>query len=386
MRKTIGRLGELTPDEARKRAAKLLLAMSDGHDPTAARRTKRDQLPTLEEMFDAYLTARELKATTQRDYRRHLKTTFSKWRTLRLDEITADDVQQRFQDVSKRSKAQANQAFRYLSAVYNFAIAQHESLDSTGKSIANPIDRLRKLKLWHRTRRKDSYVSQAQLADWWGALHDIDAALYPREAESYRDLCKLNILTGLRRSEATQLRWEHIDLKAKTLTVPDTKNGTPLTLPISDYLAGVLEARRKAVDGDLVFPNRAGTGPMTEVRHHQSRIAKICGVRTSMHDLRRSFASYAQDVGLTHYDIKKLLNHRNGNDVTAGYIIRSVEHLRPLANKLAAYVLKLAGEVADLEPPKPLSDQITFSTTFTLGPTQLGTWNVLPQSDSVLRH
>ena len=34
----------------------------------------------------------------------------------------------------------------------------------------------------------------------------------------------LIILTGLRRQEAATLRWDQVDLKAKTLTILDTKN------------------------------------------------------------------------------------------------------------------------------------------------------------------
>ena len=44
----------------------------------------------------------------------------------------------------------------------------------------------------------------------------------------------LVVATGLRRSSMyIGLVWEHVDLTAKTLTIPRTKNGDPITLPLN---------------------------------------------------------------------------------------------------------------------------------------------------------
>jgi len=43
------------------------------------------------------------------------------------------------------------------------------------------------------------------------------------------------------------------------------------------------------------------------------------------------------------YALKRLLNHANGADVTAGYIVANVERLREPMQKITDFVLKAAG-------------------------------------------
>ena len=51
-----------------------------------------------------------------------------------------------------------------------------------------------------------------------------------------------------------QLPWEHVDLKDKTLLIPDPKNHEPLTLPLSDFLLRILNERKDlAIEVVLVY-------------------------------------------------------------------------------------------------------------------------------------
>ena len=58
-----------------------------------------------------------------------------------------------------------------------------------------------------------------------------------------------------------------------------------------------------------------------------------------MHDLRRSFATYAKNIGITHLTIKTLLNHSIKVDVTLGYIIEGIEQLRKSMQMITNYIL-----------------------------------------------
>ncbi len=67
--------------------------------------------------------------------------------------------------------------------------------------------------------------------------------------------------------EVMQLRWENVDLSAKTLHLPTTKNGDPLTLPLSEFLADLLAQRRDANQGSSwVFPGPGRTGHLVETK------------------------------------------------------------------------------------------------------------------------
>ena len=63
------------------------------------------------------------------------------------------------------------------------------------------------------------------------------------EPEYSRDFLLTALFTGMRRGELTKLRWENVDLNSKVLHLPTTKNGDPLHLPLSSFLADLLGER-----------------------------------------------------------------------------------------------------------------------------------------------
>ena len=57
----------------------------------------------------------------------------------------------------------------------------------------------------------------------------------------------------MRRSEILGLRWENIDLIRQTVFLPDTKNGTSRTVPLSTAAVKVLHSLPRNIYG-VVFP------------------------------------------------------------------------------------------------------------------------------------
>ena len=51
----------------------------------------------------------------------------------------------------------------------------------------------------------------------------------------------------------------------------------------------------------------------------------------------------AESLELSAYALKKLLNHKSGNDVTAGYIVLDLERLRQPMQAITDKLLKLIG-------------------------------------------
>ena len=82
---------------------------------------------------------------------------------------------------------------------------------------------------------------------------------------------------------------------------------------------------------------------ISNFRYAQATITKASGVSFCIHDLRRTFATVAESLDIPAYALKRLLNHANGTDVTAGYIVANVERLREPMQKITDYVLKSAG-------------------------------------------
>jgi integrase len=126
----------------------------------------------------------------------------------------------------------------------------------------------------------------------------------------------------------------------KSITILDTKNKDTLELPLSDYLLEILQ-RRKGKDRKYVFP-------IVEVKKFVAWVRNDSGVEFTIHDLRRTFATYAEELNIGGYTIKAMLNHRiGGGDVTAGYIRVTVERMREPMQKVTDYVLGYAGVKVD---------------------------------------
>jgi integrase len=335
---TIGRLGPLTAEQARREATKLLGAIATGRDPVSERKQAEVEAVSLGETFTAYLGARsELRPNTLKAYRRAMSVSFGDWRKRPLLEITGDMVGKRHALLGKgHGKAWANLSMRVLGALFNFAAANYEA---DGKALVpdNPVKRLSRTRAWFRVDRRETLIKPHQLRPWMDAVLDLDNGLA-------RDYLQLVLLTGLRRSEALGLKWEDVDLVGRTLTVKGTKNHRDHTLPLPDYLAALLG--RMPQHGAYVFEGARGrlklSPPVEEV-------ARRSAVPFRVHDLRRTFATIADSLDIPGYAVKALLNHKGGSDVTAGYIVASTERLREPMQKIEAYVLRCAGVEASAE-------------------------------------
>lgn len=171
------------------------------------------------------------------------------------------------------------------------------------------------------------------MKDWYQGVQKL-------ENEAVRDYFILVIFTGLRRLEAASLRWGQVDLKAKTLKIIDTKNNVPHTLPLSTHLCNLLQARKARTKSDFVFPAPSATGHIMETRKQIDKVVASSGIHFTIHDLRRTFITMAESLDIPAYALKRLLNHKMHNDVTAGYIVTDVERLRRPMQKITDFMLK----------------------------------------------
>ncbi len=151
---------------------------------------------------------------------------------------------------------------------------------------------------------------------------------------------------GFRSSEALSLEWEHVDLKAKSITLYDTKNGTNHNLPIPDVLMPVMKSLFKLTGrSKWVYlwsrpanQKNAPDKPISLPKKQSQAVVDASGVEFSPHDCRRTFATIAEGVNLPLTMIKRLMNHSTTNDVTGGYIVTEEETLRDAINKVASYI------------------------------------------------
>ncbi len=351
-RHTIGRFGVLTVDQARKVAKQLAGEVASGKDPRSEKQRRQSAAVTLREAFEGYLKSRSLKPTTLRDIeqtRAHL----SDWMTRPVTRITRDMVARRHRRIGATSQAGANRCMRYLRAVLNYASEAHAYPDGRPLLPDNPVTRLSATRSWYRIKPRRTYLAPHELSKWMSAVDGLARAperppgagrSLPklRNGDIARDFLMLVLLTGLRRSEALNLRWKDVDLDGRLLTIPDPKNDEAHTLPLSDYLFDMLKRRQQEAASEFVFADETGTR-FSNFRYALDRIETVSGLRATCHDLRRTFATVAESLDVPAYAVKGLLNHKTSGDVTAGYIQITPERLRQPMQRITDYMLKAGG-------------------------------------------
>ena len=338
-RMSLGRYGHLTPVQARIKAQEMLGNIAMGNDPAATKRAINAKAITLQAAFDDYvLTRKDLKQGTLKNYRKCLDGCLSDWLSKRLIDISKEMVERRHREIGQRAPARSNNTMRVLRAVFNHAIAKYE--DENGKPVLalNPVDRLSQVRAWYKVERRRTLIEAHELKSWFAATENL-----PQEVS--RDYLQLILFTGLRKMEAASLAWSNVNFEADTITIPDTKNREPHTLPLTDFLRTLLKRRQAMNSGSIwVFPSPIHDSYLKEPRGSIRQVEKEFGRSFTLHDLRRTFITIAESLDIPAYALKQLLNHRDPNDVTAGYIIAGVDRIREPMNKISEFIIvKLKG-------------------------------------------
>ncbi|CAN5548371.1 tyrosine-type recombinase/integrase [soil metagenome] len=341
----IGNFPTMTPDEARRRAKVHLAAFSAGTDVTAEKRKRRAKGVILAEVYERFKKDRQFRPKTIEVYDGLIQRCFKDWLTKPLDEITKDMCAQKFDDLlslkgprTTDGKAQADQAMRSFRAIYNYASALYEDPDGKPLLPENPVKRLSQAQLWKKskTQPRDNVIKPTQLKAWVEAVMSL-------ENTSARDFLLLCLFTGLRRNEATGLKWSEIDFQDKTLTIPAAriKTNKDLTLPLSTFVFDLLHQRSEMPNIDenpYVFPGKKEGSHMGEPKALLNKVRDQSKVSFIIHDLRRTFATTAERLDISYYKLKNLLNHSVSSDVTGGHYVQiDVEQLREPMQKIADF-------------------------------------------------
>lgn len=148
------------------------------------------------------------------------------------------------------------------------------------------------------------------------------------------DIVTILLVTGARRSEALNARWEHIDFDAGLWVVPISKNGRPRYIQLGHRALALLQVRRDNSESPFVFPNPATGEPYKCVWHAWNIARAEAGLpHVRLHDLRHSFASALVNEGVPLFDVQELLGHTSIK-TTQRYAYLSKERLQASARRI----------------------------------------------------
>ena len=169
----------------------------------------------------------------------------------------------------------------YLSSIINHARREW------GINTPNPVQHVRKpISPAGRTRIL-SYDEKAKLL----------AALEPRGRQNIwtKPVVVLALETAMRRSELLALRWENIDLVRQTALLPDTKNGSPRTVPLSAAAVDLLKSLPRNISGepfpikyftlDAAFKRAVRRAGLVDFHFHDLRHTAITGMAEKLPNL-----------------------------------------------------------------------------------------------------
>lgn len=325
-RYTIGRFPEYKPPRARNEAIELRSEIREGRDPLQVRALNRTA-PLISDLGEEYLSQVEQtnRAKTLKNKRQMLNgIVLPNLGRLPVAAVTVDDLR-RVHTLLKATPYQANRVRALLSSMFSFAIEKKMRAD-------NPITKTNVPK--YSEQRREAWLRSEELGR-------LEKALDEYEDQVSANAIRLLLLTGSRKHEVLQARWEQFDLERGVWTKPSahTKQKRVEHVPLSDDAVQVL--RSIDSEGDFLFPSPRIKGqPLENIRGPWAEIckaAKLSGFR--IHDLRHTYASHLVSSGVPLAHVGRLLGHTQ-SQTTERYAHLADSPLRKAANRFGRIVRK----------------------------------------------
>ena len=303
--KSIGRHGEISAVEARRRAKKLLGAVAAEADPYRDRPE-----PTFEVIAEEYIKRRcSQKKSGKEDERIIRKDLLPSLKNLHADEISRLDLTHIACEImdQRKSPVMANRTVEVARRIFNFGIKW-----GLIESNANPA--IMAEKPYKEPRGRSRVLTTDEIKIFWHVL-DTLSSTSPLVSSALR----LILVTAQRPGEIAAMEWSNIDLREGLWILPDvkTKNGREHLVPLSTLAKKLLHSLPRTVN--YVFPSPVNRHADIEthiqtnalsltVRRLRKRKAFENLGRWTPHDLRRTAASHIGRLGYS-LIVSKILNH-----------------------------------------------------------------------------
>jgi integrase len=324
-RPRLGRHGQLTPDQARSLAKKMLARVLAGDDPAAERASRRKEMTVAHLLRHALATHWRVKAkpSTLKNFTSAIEhSLIPEFGSGRLSEPARAHIRSWHARQTHRTR-QANLELAILRKAFSLAVGD-------GLIKENPASGIQ----LHPERRRDRIPTDQELAS---VLDALDAAPIRPQAVL---LFRLLLLTGCRTSEWRAAEWSWIDADGRTLRLPDAKAGArPVAL--SSVVQALLAATPRT--NRFIVPNDAGEAPLppSTVSHAWETVRKAAGVEDlRVHDLRHAFATRGAGLGASAVILRDALGHKT-LAMTSRYVARQNDPVRELAERIGSQIQAL---------------------------------------------
>lgn len=307
--------------DARKRAAKIVNEAKDGRDPQEERATKKrqaaDTFGALVALYMARYAERHQQPKTRAETKRALEVHLKPLHGRPVGEINRRDVAARLQElVDSSGPIMANRTRAALSGCYAWAMQQGLADTNPVVGSAPPAPEV----------KRERVLNANEMRLVWHAAGDDD----------YGRIVKVLLLTGQRRDEVGSLAELEIVRHDSLWMLPGarTKNGlaheVPLALPVLKLIGPARDGRSKIFGrGKNGFSGWSQSKARLDARITRARAEARLGrklkpdeapaaedalPRWTLHDLRRTFVTTANEMGIAPpHIVEAVCNHVSGH-------------------------------------------------------------------------
>jgi site-specific recombinase XerD len=311
-RKTLGQFPELPIEAARRHAKSLLVELAEwrnndcaGPSPTA----KAAEGFTLDEGFKLYVKqqvraradSKGRNANAAEDRRRKLFERYcAPLKSKSITSITTTQIENWCAKISEKSGViAANRALSLLRTLYRFLISKNLCVENPTRTTTLFSER---------DRRRSRYLQPDELDRFWNALA-------VEKNRDFADFVALLLATGVRKANLYAARKMDVSTTLEKWTIARTKSG-PHTVKLTAKALSIFKKRlEKHKDSPWVFPSAtSASGHVEDYKNQWYRLLRNAGFKpkthdVTMHDLRRTAASYMAIAGVSLPIIGKFLGH-----------------------------------------------------------------------------
>lgn len=291
---TLGNYPETTLEEAIEAWRIARKEAAAGRDPS---RVRKAHLPVLgyDEVLEQWFT-RDQSENRSVGKTRRLMAANVPWSGRNVTEITKRDVLDVLDAIVDRgTRGTADSVQSALHRFFKWSVGR-------GIIQVNPAASLDRVGT---PKERDRTLSDQELVKVWRAAE--------AKGVPYGRAVQLLALTGARREEFGQLRWDEIDSNTIKLSGSRTKNGEPHDLALATPAMSLLESMPRIEGCPFVF-SVDGKHPISGWSRAKAEIDALAQIEPwRIHDLRRSVATGMQRLGVGLQVVETILGHISGS-------------------------------------------------------------------------
>ena len=256
---------------------------------------------------------------------------------LRLVELTAPAIEAWAAKEVQDRPARVRLALRLLKTFMRWAATEP---DLKGKADPTATSAKKVREVAGKAKPKNDYLQREQLPAWFAHVRQIQN---PAIAAYLQCL----LLTGARREELAELKWEDVNFQWRGMELKDKIKGRR-AVPLTPFVAHLLATLPRRNEWVFSSPTSA-SGRLTEpsIAHRQACTA--AGLELTLHGLRRSFASLCEWLDIPGGISAQIQGHAPQGVREQNYIRRPLDLLRVHHERIEAWILEQAGVQFDAQ-------------------------------------